>query len=369
MTFTVEIFESIEQINQDAWDQLVKDRPFANSLWLRVTENVLVTHQPRYILLRQADELKAGAICLLQSRFQSPLLQFMLGWYIRRFPGLRCGIPISYHSGLIFHPESSPGDWLPALVQGIQKLIQRDHVSFYTIDHLSPADAVWTYLQTRGYHRIEHLPEVYLDVQWESFEDYLTQLPKKKRKEYVRIKGRLERENITIETASLQNQDQRALQRLVNNVFERHKEPTLYQSDLFLTANALMGEDFKLIVAHQSGQLIGCIALLRNGSEWMIKWPGLDYERALDTGTYYGLLAECVRQTIQSGGTRLHLGATAYQTKQHFGVTVENKIGALAFPNPVAHYLAGKMLQLTARLNLSWPIPEASLERKSMSSR
>jgi hypothetical protein len=80
----------------------------------------------------------------------------------------------------------------------------------------------------------------------------------------------------------------------------------------------------------------------------MAKWAGLNYERTLDTGAYYGLIAECVRQAIEAGGTRLHLGATAYQTKQHFWVAVEERVGAMAVRGRPFHWLAGKILNFTA---------------------
>jgi predicted N-acyltransferase len=364
MPWTTEIIGSINQVDPDEWGKLVKDHPFTSQCWLQVTEAVLLGHQPRYVLLRHNGNLQAAAVCSLQSQFQSRLLQSTLGWFISRYPGLRCGVPISYDPGLFFHSKELAGDLLPELLQGIQTLIRREQVSFHTIDHILSVAPAWQFLQVQGYHRIEHLAEVYLDIQWVSFEDYFQHLSSKKRKEYVRIERRLEREGITLDVTDLLVEDEVVLQRLVNNVFQRHQEPTLYPDGLFSKAKALLGEDFKLIVARQNGESIGCMALLRDGNEWIVKWPGLNYERTLDTGTYYGLLAECIRQTIQASGTRLRMGATAYQTKQHFGVTVEKRIGALAFQNPLIHYLAGKALQVTAGLKIGWPIAQSSMDEK-----
>jgi hypothetical protein len=144
-------------------------------------------------------------------------------------------------------------------------------------------------------------------------------------------------------------------------VFQRHADPDPYCDDLFPKAGALLGENFKLVVARQNGDCIGCFALLRSGTEWTAKWAGLDYERTLDTGAYYGLLAESVRQTILAGGTRLRMGATAYQTKQHFGVTVEERIGAMAVRVRSLHWLAGKIMNFTSNSEIAHQaIPKAS---------
>ena len=322
MTWSTEIVESIEQVDPREWDQLVKEHSFASQRWLKVTEAVLLNHHPRYVLLRRDGQLQAGAVCYLQNQFQSQVLQTGLGWFIGRFPGLRCAVPISYDPGLFFCDENLATELLPELLKSIQTLIKRDRISFHTIDHLLSANSDWAFLQTNGYHRIGHLAEIYLDLPWASFEEYLKQLSSKKRKEYVRISRRLEREGILLELADLQTEDAGVLRELVNNVFKHHNEPNVYIDELFLKASHMMGDDFKLIVAHQNGKTIGCIAMLRGGNEWICKWMGLNYEQTLDSGTYYGLLAECVRHSIQAGGSRLRMGATSYQTKQHFGVTV-----------------------------------------------
>jgi predicted N-acyltransferase len=365
MTWTTEIIASIERVDPGEWDRFVGDRPFASRRWLQVTEAALTGHRPRYVLLREAGQLQACVVGCLQWRFQSRMLQSTLGGYIRRSPGLRCGVPISYNSGLFYRDPGRAQELFPRLLQGIQDLVRQERISFHTIDHLPPAAPAWEYLQAQGYHRIEHFPEIYLDTQWASFEEYLRRLPQKKRSEYRRVQGHLERAGITLQVVDRSSENEARLQQLVNNVFQRHGEPGVYQDNLFRVAGTLMGDDFKLIAAHQDGKTIGCAALLRSGNERIIKWMGLDYEQTLNTGAYYGLLAECVRQTIQSGGGRLRMGATSYQTKQHFGVTVETMIGALAFRSRPVHLLAGKVLQMAARLKTGWPITQSSTGKKA----
>lgn len=358
MATTTEIFESVDSLDRSEWDRLVEGHPFAEWRWLQVTEKVLLGHQPRYVLVRQAGELVAGAVCSLQDRFQSRLLQATLGWLPRRLPVLRCGVPISYNPGLFLSREKDASALWPALLGGIQQLLRRENASFHTFDYLSPQDLAWAFLQGNGYHRIQHLTETNLDICWASMEEYVSKLPKKKRSEYVRVHGHLERQGISIAETDPHSEDKTVLYQLVVNVFRRHGEPVLYDEDLFLRVVALLGDDFKLVVARQNGEILGCVALVRSGNEWMAKWAGLNYERTLNTGTYYGLLAECVRQAIHTGGKRLRLGATAYQTKQHFCVVAEERIGALAVRGRPLHWLAGKALRLTANSEDSQSLPK-----------
>ena len=364
MTWTTEIIESIRQINPGEWNHLVQNRPFANWQWLQLTETVLSNHQPRYVLLRQDGALQAAIVCALQTQFQTPLFQGTLGWFIRRYPGLRCSLPLSCDPGILLGEQVAEAEMFPKLMQGLEDLIQQEHVSFYTIDHLCPAMPLWEFLQSRGFHRIAHLSEIYLDTPWPSFEDYLASLTSKKRGQYRRIGRRLAEKDITLAVADPLAEDEQTMQKLVENVFQRHREPNLYVNDLFAQANRLMGDDFRLIVARKDGQLIGCLALLRSGNEWIGKWVGLDYEQTWNTRTYYGLSAEGVRQTILAGGQRLRMGTTGHETKRDLTAVEENRIGALAFRPRAIHYLGGVALRVAAKFGFSGPIAEAPKQLK-----
>jgi predicted N-acyltransferase len=198
MTTTTEIFETIDSLDPAEWDGLVKGHPFANRRWLQVTESVLVGHQPRYVLLRRDGHLRAGAVCSIHNRFESRALQSVLGWLPQRFPVLRCGVPISYDRGLFFSDQEQAGKLLPELLNSVQTLLRQEKASFHSFDYLSPADPAWLFLRAQGYHKVDHLTEANLDIQWTSFEDYVRNLPRKKRSEYVRMRGHIEREGITI---------------------------------------------------------------------------------------------------------------------------------------------------------------------------
>jgi predicted N-acyltransferase len=364
MTWTTEIFKSINQVDPGEWNRLVKNRPFANWQWLQLTETVLINHQPRYVLLRQGGDLQAGIVSALQTRFQNPFFQSTLGWVIRRFPGLRCSLPLSCDPGFLFKEQVPVTDLLPKLMQGLENLIQQEHVSFYTIDHIWPTMPLWEFLQSRGFYQIEYFSEIYLDIPWSSFEGYLESLTSKKRGQYRRIGRRLEEKGITLAVADPLAEDEQTLQNLVSNVFQRHREPNLYVDNLFSKAGRLMGDDLKLIVARKDGQPIGCLAMLRSGKEWIGKWVGLDYEKTWNTHTYYGLSAECVRQTIQAGGQRLRMGTTGYQTKRDLTAVEEKRIGGLAFRTRPIHYLAGMALKIADSLGMPGPIAEAPKRKK-----
>jgi len=143
---------------------------------------------------------------------------------------------------------------------------------------------------------------------------------------------RAEREDITVEQAPLASQELPFLWRLIGNVQRRHNGDTPYADDLLERALAILGTDVHLLVARQSGDTIGCVVLVHNQDELIAKWLGLDYDRTLNTATYFASLTASVDVAIRLGVHRLRLGATAYSTKQQFGVAVDDRVNAVLLP-------------------------------------
>jgi predicted N-acyltransferase len=343
-----EIFESIDQIDSSEWNQLVRDRSFAGWHSLRVAEAVISKHQARYITLRHHGTLQAAAVCSIQDRFHSRFLQWSMGWIPRHFPYLRCDLPIYPGSGLFFSNEEQLDVVFPKLLMGMMSILRQERALFHSFDHLLPIDPIWIFLQNHNYHRFDHLSEAYLDIGWTSFEDYLKDLTQKENETFAHTQEQLKHRGITIEITDPLCEDVNALQQLVIHLSYREQKPYIYANDLFIRASTMMGKDFKLIIARQSGRAIGCIALLHDTNEWIVRWPGLDLECESNAEVYYGLLAECIRQAIIANGQRLYLGVIDFRTIQHFGITIEKRMGAAAVRSRPLHWLAGRMLGLTA---------------------
>lgn len=344
---TIEVLESIEEIDRGEWDELCGDRPFADYRWLRLTERVLVAHKPRYVLLRRQGRLEAGAVCALIHHFESQARQRRAGALLQRFPCLRCAVPIALDPGLVLRPGCDAAQIIPAALAAVERVAARERASFWRFDYLSQHESAWPALQRRGYHRLPMWTETSLDLAGTSFETYLTGLPSRKRHQITRILRQAERDGITMETLHPSDDEAPLLRRLVGHVLARHGAHEAYAPDLFPRAAALLGNDFVLIVARRAGRIAGCAALLRDRGEVTAKWLGLDYTHTLGTATYQRLLVECVAQAAALGARRLRTGATAYETKRHLGVVTEERFGALAVRGRLLHRVAGMALALT----------------------
>lgn len=363
--YTLEVVSSIDQIEPHEWDALCGDRPFVQHRWLRLTERVLRRYQPRYVLLRRAGTLDAGAICSVRDEFQNRFLRSTANWALHRFPCLRCGLPITFDSGLLVRPDADQAAAWPALLRALTSCAGREHASFVGIDHLVAAHAAWPLLEHAHYHRAQLLTETYLEIGWPSFETYLAVLPKKRRQRIRQIQRRAGQEGIAVQLEQPTAGSAALLRRLVSQVFQRHGEPDMYVADLFAQAAAILGDDFALAVARQHGEIVGCVGLIFSQGEIAAKWIGLDYARTLNTATYLAFNVALIDEAIKRGARRLRLGATSYETKQYFGAQAEERFSALALRSRALNALAGAALHMTGGRVAALPEPARSPKTKT----
>jgi uncharacterized protein len=349
-TRTVQVVHRIADVAPALWDDLGAGRPFLDHRWLRLTEAVLAGHEPRYVLLREGERLVAAAVCALDRRFQQPRLQRLVGGLLRSFPALRCGVPVALEPGLLIRSGGDAPARQAALLAALGGLATKEHAAFVKLEHLGATADVWPGLRRSGYHPLGTWAGTAIDVAWPTFDAYLAALPRRKRRDVVKIRRRALAEGIDVvplepgreaepETAG-------RLRALMGNVLRRHGAVEAQPPDRLRRARSVLGDDLCVLAVRRHGRIVGCASLLSSGGETTAKWLGLDYEQTWGTAAYLSLLLETIAQAIARGATRLHTGATAYETKRHLGAVVEWRTGAAAFRGPLVNRLAGAVLDV-----------------------
>jgi predicted N-acyltransferase len=329
------ILTSIDQVAAAEWDALCGSRAFVDHRWLRFVESALLDYAPRYVLLRCLGRLEAAALCSVDRRFANPTLQQRAGWLLRRAPCLRCGVPVANECGLVVRPDADEAQLMPTLVRGMRSLAFRERASFTSVGHVPRDAAAWQLLRAAGGTPLSQWRNTTLDINWTSLDDYLAARPRGDRHELRRMRRRAEREGITVQPAPFVRSELGSLWRLIDNVQRHHHADNRYVDELLERALAVLGSDVHLLLARQAGETIGCVVLVRNHDELIAKWIGLDYVRTRNTATYFMSLTACVELAINLRVRRLRLGATAYSTKEQFGVVPEDRVNALLLPTPL----------------------------------
>ena len=338
---TVELVSTIEAVAPEEWDALSGDRPFAAHRWLRLAEAVITDYRPRYLLVRRQGRLVAAAMGALEHRLQNPVLDARFGWLVRRSPFFLISVPLTSTCGLLVDDSPDPQAELAELLRAVRAVTRKEGFRFSIIDHLTlrhPAIAA-----QRNFCQLAWLPDVHLDLRWATFDEYLDDLPRKKRHEIKRTQRHSEREGIVVSPLVPTPEHAPTLDRLVANLVQRHGGTRRFQPDLFGRAAAVLGSDLTLLAAHLDSRLVGCVSLLRCDDVIDVRWIGRDYERTTGTAVYPALLTACVRTAIASGAGRLHFGAAAYATKKHYGVTLEPRTRLFAARSPAVTWAMGRL--------------------------
>jgi uncharacterized protein len=341
----VQVARSIDEIEAAEWDALCTGRAFVDHRWLRTLEYILVGHEPRYVLLRRQGRLEAAAICALDRRFEHPAAQHYAGWVLKRFPYLRCGVPVSFDDGLL----AADGRVLPELVAAVRHLGRAEHALLTTFGHLGPDARAWPALTASGCHPLSRWTTTHLPVAWSTWDSYLRSRSGPDRREIGRLRRRAERQGITLERGTLHPADAPLLRRLISNVLARHAAHDPYAPDFLTRAADILGSAFHVIQARLGGETVGCAVLVHRRAELLGKWIGLDYARTPNSATYQALMLGTIDLAIELGVRRLRLGASAYSTKQQFGAQPEERLNAVALPGRAVAMAVSLAFQVLGR--------------------
>jgi hypothetical protein len=319
----IEIFHSVDEVGQAAWDALSAGRPFTSYQWYRFGEQVMRDCPPVYMIasysgqpVGRATFWKIAAEPLpVPALFQGPASGFM-----RRWPLLMCRSPFSSASGLIL-PEPSP------LCQAVQtafaaragELLQQERCSFLVFDFLPeeqcsgwPADLVLTSISDPG---------TFMLNRWDSFEHYLADNKKVRRHyQYIQNKARAINLTITVQQRVDRMEEALTLVRRVEKSFG--SAPNIWVKGMMENLAMVNGS---WVTATVGAELVGCNIIMEDGSAHMNTALGkndLPY-------VYLAMIYENLKVAFEHGTRLLRWGSGAYEFKQTLGFVLENSNHAL----------------------------------------
>ena len=333
-SYRVQIDTKIEQVDQAAWNGLCSERPFATVHWLRFLEKIMVDYQPSYVQLWQDGQLMAGAICQPQRHFylsaylKNRTLQKIAGRGLAMLPPFASTLPLFLRDGLLMHPDADTAVWLPMLLGEVEKASRKRWAPFTYLGNLHPEQA--EQIKQSTYTVIPILQDSYINVDWPSYDAYLTHLKAKRRKIVKVSLERAAKAGVVVSETDFSSPLVPQIAQLIRGVADNHANAFLYQPDfLQQTHSHLNHDDYHVLIATIQDKLVGCATLFCNGDEISAKWTGLDYTLNRKTYTYHALVIHVVQKSIELGAKRLDIGPTSYTLKRQLGGTFADRFAAL----------------------------------------
>lgn len=173
-------------------------------------------------------------------------------------------------------------------------------------------------------------PKCILDIEWDTFEDYLRALRSNYR--YRMKKALKASDELTLRFIDNRTEftDELYGMYLAVNKKSRLKIETL-------SKEYFEGECFKIFVLQRAGKPVGFVQLLKNGDELIFEFVGIDYSCNEQYDTYQRMLLEIVRYGIENKFKTIDFGQTADDTKLKLGSRYVYLYAALCHSNPIVN--------------------------------
>lgn len=229
--------------------------------------------------------------------------------------------------GVAFAPGEDPAAIWPAVAEALYRIRRAERLTgqtnFVMVKDTAPQQAGVENLKSFSYRAMETEPNMVLaiDPSWRSYDDYLSALDAKYRRNAKDQLKKLASAGCTIERLPDIASHSDRLHSLYLAVHENAAVRLVTLPGGYLSAMAQAnGDDFRCTAIKRGEEILGFVTTLRDGDTAIAYYIGFDREAAA-TGLpiYLRLLHATIGDAIDWGCTRLSLGRTALEPKAALG--------------------------------------------------
>ena len=328
-----QIAASIHEIDPERWDALADGEVAMSHRWQRAMEASQRRSQPRYVLLEDERGPLAAVVVNLAAAFGR------VGWREALLRRLIVAVGATYssrHCGIAIRAGADRAGVLGRLDALLAGLSWREAHPLVGIGNVLERDLpIW---RARGYLAARQRSFMVLDLDVESYEQYLACLPKKDRGELRRVQRRAAEQGVELSLEPLAGQGDQ-LYPLMAEIFARHGTPASaipFTPALFPAIERELPGEAVVLSGKVDGQLAGFFLGVRQGDEML--WPaaGLHYELARPSCLYFVMLDQLIRWSIDQGIRRVYGGMTNEEQKARHGFQPRARWFCVrAYPGPL----------------------------------
>jgi len=235
-----------------------------------------------------------------------------------------------YH-GIAFAPHEKPEAISPGIAEALYRIRRAERLSGETnlvlVKDVAENEAGLEAIRRFSYRPLETEPNMVLAINpaWRSYEDYLSALDAKYRRNSRDQLKKLAAAGCTLETLSDLTPHSRRLHELYLAVHHNASVRLVTLSETYLPQLAqTLGNDFRCTVVRRGEEVLGFVTSLRDGQSAIAYYIGFDRAAAAaGLPIYLRLLHATIGDAIAWGCTRLSLGRTALEPKAALGAKPE----------------------------------------------
>lgn len=340
MGYRLQLCQDLSSIAPEFWDSVVtatNGGVFYSSRWLRAYETGAPHHNQAYHLLAYKDRQLVGIfpIYLMQGcpRLEAHRKYVLTQETSLREPMLLAHSFYSYYGGPLVIDED------PLLYQqfldAFQQLASDLRVEVYGIINIpSERTLLLSLLRDRAYSVRYLSSTMYMPVCWHTFDEYLANFKRERRRLIRKVVHRAERLGLSAEfTATPESLD--SLMALEENILQRHTHVNtdLYPRRYWKALLEHLGESGKFLLIRSPEQKIICFSYILDAEKQLTPWiAGIDYEALKVYEPYHFTYCWLIQYAIDHGYQAIDMGRGSYHFKQRYGF--QRRILNLALNTP-----------------------------------
>ncbi len=266
--------------------------------------------------------------------------------YLPRFlqvPMLICGLPVSVGQPCFrFLPGANPPDICRALSVVMEQIGAATSTSVLCFKEFTLAETLsFDTLLELGFFKSTSLPTCHLELPWDCFSAYLSDMRASYRRQARATLRAREQANLTFHWSDEFAMEASSIHQLYLQTVSRaaHRLETVNEAFFQRLSNQL-GCRSKLILIKREGRLLGMAVLMLSSNVATFLFAGLDYDHLRPHWqVYQNLVLEIVAEAIRENADRLEFGQTSYDLKSRLGARPEGRYLYFRHRNSLGHGL------------------------------
>jgi predicted N-acyltransferase len=342
----VKVFRSVDMIGRDAINSIASSDAFFTYEWFKILETQRSFRiSPFYLAVYDEDRLIAFTPCFVdwkdiyfnvgpRLRFINPLLQKMMNFGGKhgfcREHVLLCYSPSCGRSKVLQTRNPEQKMVLDLLAEKIDDICKKEKFLFSSFHFVSEFDDLLIEgLKDSRYFKSSGITNFYLNVRWNTFEDYLKSLKGSHRHNALK-KIRCSRESgVSIEEQEFKSFSATKLAELLQNLnlkYDKNAE-NIIGPGFYDKVKELAAEKIKLFVAKKNRDVVGFSLLFRQGDTVDFWMCGFNYDALTERDyVYFNVAYAVIQWAIDAGIKKIFFRATAERAKLGWGCKPEETL-------------------------------------------
>ena len=355
----VKVFRSVDELGKNAIDSIADD-PFFTFGWFRTLETQQ-TYKVSPIYLAVYNESKVVGVVPLFIELMKPNpkdlfskffnLGHRIGFWQNRV--LDCYSPFCFRSKILLSNGQEEKIVLDLVSKKIDAICRKEKILVSHFSFVSEFDKVlFENMQNYGYRKRPGITELYLDVQWTSFEDYLKSLKHNIRVNVRREIRKCKKNGVTIEEAELEDLATKLSELYTNLALKYDKNAKkIFDPYFFSMLNKYAKEKTKLFIAKKNGEVVGFSLSLRQKDILDVMMVGFNYTMQTNTDfSYFNLCFYApINYAIESSVKKIYYRYMMEKIKIYRGCKPEKTYCFTKYHNKFLRVLTGLRHEEPAR--------------------